>query len=81
MHDASWHDLQNQEPTKLLRGALAFVSRRKLLHQIPRSDRAATGRCIVDIASSRSQSAAKNKMDSVARRLIDRNCFVLARIG
>jgi len=33
----------NEEPTKSLRGALALVSRRKLLHQIPRSGHHAIG--------------------------------------
>ena len=33
----------NEEPTKSLRGDLALVSRRKLLHQIPRSGRIAIG--------------------------------------
>jgi hypothetical protein len=31
----------NEEPTKWLRGALALMTRRKLLHQIPRSGRIA----------------------------------------
>jgi hypothetical protein len=73
--DVSWLYLHTREPTKSLRGALAFLSRRKLLHQIPRSDSNAVECCYFGRVDAQCQGAAKNKTIFTADDTFEENWF------
>jgi hypothetical protein len=66
----------DKEPTKSLRGALALVSRRKLLHQIPRSGRNATEQTHFATSKHGRQCSEENKTTIAEKGERRKNLFI-----